>query len=143
MKINYMRLASLSLVAGGVVMLSGCIVEPRGRVVARPYYAPPPPPVVYNPPPPYAPAVVVEPAYVPESYVWDGYEYVGFVNGGYFYLGPGNIWLACEPFRLERFHGWERLHPNWRAIAIRNDRYRADAHGRIHPRDVRRRDEGR
>ena len=51
---------------------------------------------------------------VPDSYAWDGYEYVGLVGDQYYYLGPGNVWLFCEPFRLERFHGWERGHADWR-----------------------------
>jgi hypothetical protein len=71
---------------------------------------------------------------VPDSYVWDGYEYVGFVGDRYYYLGPGNVWLFCEPFRLERFHGWERGHADWRDHAIRNDRYRTDRNGHVQSR---------
>ena len=58
---------------------------------------------------------------VPPSYVWDGAEYVGFVGGQYMYLGPGGGWLVCDNFRLERFHGWERGHPDWRRTAVRNE----------------------
>jgi hypothetical protein len=58
---------------------------------------------------------------VPPSYVWDGVEYVGFVGGQYMYLGPGGAWLVCDSYRLERFHGWERGHPDWRRTAIRNE----------------------
>jgi hypothetical protein len=71
---------------------------------------------------------------VPDSYAWDGYEYVGFVGDQYYYLGPGNVWLFCEPFRLERFHGWERGHADWRDHAIRNDRYRTDRNGHVQSR---------
>ena len=71
---------------------------------------------------------------VPDSYAWDGYEYVGFVGDQYYYLGPGHVWLFCEPFRLERFHGWERGHADWRSHAIRNDRYRTDRNGHVQPR---------
>jgi hypothetical protein len=70
---------------------------------------------------------------VPDNYVWDGVEFVGVVGGAYFYLGPGNVWLACGPDRLERFHGWERYHADWRDHAIRNDRFRTDAHGHVQP----------
>jgi len=58
---------------------------------------------------------------VPPAYVWDGVEYVGFVGGQYMYLGPGGGWLVCDSFRLERFHGWERGHPDWRRTAVRNE----------------------
>ncbi len=70
---------------------------------------------------------------VPDSYVWDGVEFVGVVGGAYFYLGPGDVWLACDSVRLERFHGWERYHSDWRERAIRNDRFRRDAHGHVQP----------
>lgn len=70
---------------------------------------------------------------VPDSYVWDGVENVGVVGGAYFYLGPGDVWLACDPVRLERFRGWERYNPDWRDHAIRNDHFRKDAHGHVQP----------
>jgi hypothetical protein len=107
------------MAAGGLVWASGCVVEPSGRVVVGV-----PPPVVVEP----------GPVLVPDDYVWDGYEYVGVVGGVYFYLGPGNVWVRCEPWRLERFHGWEREHPDWHAHAIRNERYRTDSHGHYQPR---------
>ncbi len=71
------------------------------------------PPVVVAPP-----VVEVDPvgvSLVPETYVWDGFEFVGVVNGGYVYLGPGGVWINCEPWRLNRFHGWERGHGDWRS----------------------------
>jgi len=71
---------------------------------------------------------------IPESYVWDGVEFVGLVGDQYFYLGPGNVWLVAEPFRLERFHGWERDHRDWRDHATPNDRFRTDRNGHIQPR---------
>jgi hypothetical protein len=89
---------------------------------------PAPPPIVVAPPP-----VAVVP--VPDSYVWDGTEYVGVVNGQYFYLGPGNVWLAFGPDQFARFNGWERGHADWRTHAIRNDRYRGDAHMNARPMD--------
>ena len=99
------------------VLVSGCVVEPEGRPQAAVVVAPPPVTVV-----------------VPDDYVWDGYEYVGLAGGVYFYLGPGNVWLRCEPWRVERFHGWERGHPDWRAHAIRNEHYRNDSRGHYQPR---------
>ena len=120
--------------------MSGCVVRARGRVRVEPVVVAAPAPVVIAPGP-----EVVEPAMIPDNYVWDGVEYVGVVGGQYFYLGPGNIWLVCEPFRLERFHGWERYHRDWRLHAIRNDRFRNDRYGHAHPRrgepERRRRDE--
>jgi hypothetical protein len=74
------------------------------------------PPAVYAPPPP-AVGVTIG---VPDSYVWDGVEFVGVVGGQYMYLGPGGNWLVCDRFRLDRFRGWERGHPDWRRTAIRN-----------------------
>lgn len=128
-------------------MVAGCVVEPNGRVTlglpviapAPVVYAPAPAPVVYAPAPAPvmvapAPEVVVAPAMVPEAYVWDGYEYVGVVGNQYYYLGPGNVWLVAEPFRLERFHGWERGHADWRTHAIRNEQYRTDRNGHVQPR---------
>jgi hypothetical protein len=129
MRTKWIRTASLSLATGGLILASGCVVEPNGRVVFAPPVVVAPAPVVVAPAPP-PPEVVM----VPDSYAWDGYEYVGFVGDQYCYLGPGNVWLVCEPFRLERFHGWERGHPDWREHAIRNDRFRTDRHGHVQPR---------
>ena len=77
---------------------------------------------------PAPPAVTVE-ATVPDTYVWDGNEYVGVVGTQYFYLGVGDVWLPFDSVRVARFHDWERLHADWRDHAIRNDLYRHDAHG--------------
>lgn len=138
-----LRLGGVSMAAGGLLLVAGCVVQPDGRVAFEPIvvapqpavvYAAPPPPVYVAPPPVYvepAPAVVVG---VPDSYVWDGVEYVGVVGDQYYYLGSGNVWIVAEPWRIDRFHGWERGHPDWRGHATRNDRYRADAHGRVQPR---------
>jgi hypothetical protein len=81
---------------------TGCTVS----VTPAPVYAPPPQAVVT--------------IGMPDSYVWDGVEFVGVVGGQYMYLGPGGAWLVCDSFRLARFHGWERGHPDWRRTAIRN-----------------------
>ena len=117
------------------MLVSGCVVEPNGQLAFQPFVVVAPPPVYVAPRPMYvAPQLVVEePVMIPESYVWDGVEFVGLVGDQYFYLGPGNVWLVAEPFRLERFHGWERDHRDWRDHATRNDIYRKDAHGQNHP----------
>lgn len=109
-------------------MLSGCVVQPNGQVGLMV------PTVAFAPAVVVAPPVVVEPVMVPEAYTWDGVEYVGLVGDQYFYLGAGNVWLVAGPDRLERFHGWERGHPDWRNHATRNDRFRKDAHGHAQPR---------
>ena len=85
-------------------------------------------PVIVVAPVVRAPVVTVNVG-VPDEYVWDGYEYVGLVGGHYYYLGPDHVWLTFDGPRLERFHGWERGHADWRLHAIRNDQYRRDAHG--------------
>jgi len=109
------------MAAGGLVLVSGCVVEPNGQVAFQPLVVAAPAPVVYAP------------VMVPDTYVWDGFENVGFVGGVYLYLGPGNVWVNLPPDRLVFFHGWERDHPDWRNHAIRNDRFRNDAHGHEQP----------
>lgn len=128
MKTKYLSLSLFSLAAGGLVLVSGCAVTPDGRVYFQPVVVAAPPPVVVAPAP--APVVVG----VPDDYVWDGYEYVGLVGDQYYYLGPGGVWLVAEPWRVNRFHVWVGGHPDWRGHAIRNDRYRRDAHGHVQER---------
>ena len=128
MKTKCLRLCGVSMAAGGLFLVAGCVVQPDGRVAFEPIVIAPAPVVYAAPPPVYvAPAPVV--VGVPDSYVWDGVEFVGLVGDQYYYLGPGNVWLVCEPWRIDRFHGWERGHPDWRNHATRNDNYRRDAHG--------------
>ena len=144
MKTKCLRACILSMAAGGLVLVSGCAVDSNGHMVFVPpaiqVVAPAPvvvaPPVVEVAPPvvEVAPPVIEATVTVPDTYVWDGYENVGIVNGQYYYLGPDNVWLIADRDRLERFHGWERGHPDWRDHAIRNDRFRRDAHGREQPR---------
>ncbi len=95
-------LSSLLLIMS-LFLMTSCVITPGYVGFTSP--------VVVGPP---TVEVGVGVAVVPETYVWDGFEYVGVVGGGYVYLGPGGVWLACEPWRLERFHGWERGHPDWR-----------------------------
>jgi hypothetical protein len=121
-----MRACILSLAAGG--LLSGCVVEPNGQVAFQPFVVVAPQPVYVAPQP-----MVEEPVMVPDSYVWDGYENVGLVGGQYFYLGVGNAWLVADPFRVDRFHGWERGHLDWRDHAVRNDHFRTDRNGHVQP----------
>jgi hypothetical protein len=128
-KTKYLPACLLALAAaGGLALLSGCVVRPDGRVyVGFPVVTVAP--VVVT-----GPSVAVEPVMVPESYTWDGVEYVGLVGDQYYYLGPGNVWLVAGPDRLAFFHGWERGHPDWRNHATRNDRFRRDARGHEQPR---------
>jgi hypothetical protein len=112
----------ITLAAGGLALVSGCVVQPNGAVG------------LYVPIVTFGPPVVVAPVMVPAAYTWDGVEYVGLVGDQYFYLGPGNLWLLAGPDRLERFHGWERGHPDWRNHATRNERFRKDSHGHVQPR---------
>jgi len=92
------------------------------------YFAVPPPPTIVISPP----AVTVTVG-VPDTYVWDGTEYVGMIGDQYYYLGPGNAWIVCDPVHLDRFHGYMRVHPDWRAHATANVHYRNDAHGHYQP----------
>jgi len=102
-------------IVGAIVALTltGCVATwtPGGVVVSGP------PPLVIEPP-----IVEVSPVGVavgvPDEYTWDGYEYVGIVGGQYVYLGPVGVWGVCEPWRLDRFHGWERGHSDWRSHAF-------------------------
>jgi len=132
---QYLPACILAMAIGGIALVSGCVVQPNGHaelflptIALEPAVVVAPPTVVVAPP-----AVVVEPVMVPEAYTWDGVEYVGLVGDQYFYLGPGQVWLAAGPDRLERFHGWERGHSDWRNHATRNDRFRKDAHGHVQP----------
>jgi len=95
----------------------------------------PPPVVVAAPAPPPAPVVVEQP--VPDSYVWDGTEYVGVVGTSYFYLGPNHVWLAFDPVHEERFHAWERDHHDWREHTIHNESFRGHEAPAPHRDDVR------
>lgn len=117
MKTKYLRACLLLMAAGGLVLVSGCVVTPYGGVAV---YAP-------------APAVAVDVG-VPDDYVWDGYEYVGVIGAQYYYLGPGNVWIVCDPVRVARFHDYVGIHPDWRVHATVNINYRNDSHGHYQPR---------
>jgi hypothetical protein len=96
---------------------------PAPIVVAQ---APAPAQVVVAAPAPVPATVVVQQpvTYYPEYYTWDGFEYVGVIGGNYFYLGAGNMWISCEPWRAHRFHEWEHYHQDWHRRAIHNEHYR-------------------
>lgn len=126
MKTKYAAALVLSLATAGLALTSGCVVEPNGSLAFQPMVVEVQPPVVYAP--------VAEPVMVPDEYVWDGYENVGFVGGQYYYLGAGNVWIVADPYRLDRFHGWENGHRDWRDHATRNDHFRRDSHGHEQPR---------
>ena len=61
--------------------------------------------------------------YIPESYIWDGNEYVGWVGDRYVYYN-GNRWYACGPEQMARFHEYGRSHPDWRSRSYRYERDR-------------------
>ena len=119
-------------------------------LMAQPVAPPPPapaarpplsaPPATAQAPPAVVPAPGAMPASgvsintgVPDSYVWDGQEYVGVIGDQYYYLAPGNVWMPISSDRMIRFHDWEREHHDWREHMIRNERYRLDAQGKRHP----------
>ena len=91
---------------------------------------PPPPAVTVQVPAPAPPMVQIG---VPDSYVWDGYEYVGVVGDQFYYLGPNRVWLTLDPMRLDRWRHWEIRHADWRDHAIVNRHYRRDMQGHDHP----------
>lgn len=114
----------IPLAIAGIAVAAVCLARP-GIILT-------PPTVVVSAPPPVA--VSPEPVVVvPDSYVWDGYEYVGVVDGQYYYLGPGNVWIVMDPMRLHRFDIWAGHHPDWRARATHNVRYRSGSAYHPHP----------
>ncbi|MGA2245301.1 MAG: hypothetical protein ABSH48_09895 [Verrucomicrobiota bacterium] len=129
------RMISLSTAAAGLAFVSGCAVDQNGHLaLVVPTVVVAPPVVVAPAPVVVAEAPVVEVAMVPETYVEVDGEFVGVVGDQYFYLGPGGLWLVCDSVRMEHFRSWERDHRDWREHAIRNDRFRKDAHGHEAPR---------
>lgn len=49
----------------------------------------------------------------PSNAVWDGSDYVGQVNGQYYYLGPNNTWMPMDAAHQQRFEEWQQSYPNW------------------------------
>lgn len=69
----------------------------------------------YNEPlPPPGVAVV---GFVPDYCFWDGFEYVGWYGGAFYYRGFGGDWFPCDPVRRRRAHVWVSEHPHWRTQA--------------------------
>src|ERR1700739_1720518 len=110
MKTNFKSVISLAVIAFAVSLTNYCTaaVNVSPKVVVTP-------------------ARAVPQVAVPGSYVWDGRQYVGMAGNQYYYVGPGNAWVRMDPARMNYFRGWARAHPNWRAHAIRNTRYRTMA----------------
>ena len=85
-----------------------------------------------QPEPPQQPALVQPDTLIPNYYVWDGHEYIGWVGDKqyifqersdkymYWRLGGwrGNEWVACDQTVLERFQTWAKNHPQWREDSI-------------------------
>jgi hypothetical protein len=92
---KYVWLVLLALIA---VSVSGCAVR-FGRQQ----------PVVVVPP--QAPVTV----FVPDYYIWDGAEYIGWCGtyNRYVYWGATG-WLVCSPEVTLRFDRWMSHYPTWR-----------------------------
>ena len=67
------------------------------------------------PPPPPGVAVV---GFAPDYCFWDGYEYAGWYGGEYYYWGPRQVWVVCDPVRSQRVNVWVKTHPDWRARTV-------------------------
>jgi hypothetical protein len=116
MKINYKHM--LSLATAGVVCGMALPSAAGPNVIITP---PAPPTVVITAPAPPPPTTVMV---VPDTYIWDGDEYVGVVGDQYYYLGPNSIWIVMDPVRLHRFQGYMHDHPDWRGHMVKNEKYR-------------------
>jgi hypothetical protein len=128
MKINYKHI--LSLITAGIAcgMALPCAAGPTVIITA-----PAPPTVVITAPapPPVTPVVVV-----PDTYIYDGDEYVGVVGGQYYYLGPGGAWVVMDPVRVHRFQVYVHDHPDWHGHMVHNVKYRGVEHVPAHAQPV-------
>lgn len=129
--IERMKTTKIIVIAMSVSSLAALPLMAGPSITVQVGAPPPPPPVVVVQTPP--PVVTVEVG-VPDTYVWDGVEYVGVVGGQYYYLGPGNVWLVLDAPRMARWHDWENAHADWRVHATANVSFRTDAQGHVHPR---------
>lgn len=91
-----------------LALANPCIAQPATVASARP------PAIPRNSPQALA---------VPQTYVWDGFEFVGRVGSQYYYIGPNNTWMVLDGVRLRRFQRWQKADPNWQQRQIRNTRY--------------------
>jgi len=82
------------------------------------------------PPPPPGVAVV---GFAPDYCFWDGYEYVGWYGGGYYYWGPRQVWVVCDPVRLQRINVWVAAHPESRVAAAPTVQHPMTVDRRSHP----------
>lgn len=126
--INSNRIALALCGVAAVTLMSGCVVGGYGGVAVE------------------APTPAATVVMYPDHYVWDGYEYIGIIGSHYYYWGPHRLWIPCEPFRVQRFHQWERHHPDWQRHATRNEDFGPPNRGNEHFRSPNRgneRDRGR
>jgi hypothetical protein len=133
MKANLLHKYILSGAAVGLVSALALPCMAGSAIIITP---PAPPTVVISAPAPPVPVIVAPPtvAIVPDDYYYDGTEYVGVVDGQYYYLGPGNAWVVMDPVRLHRFNVWIGAHPDWRTHYVtHNVKYRGTpAHSPAH-----------
>jgi len=98
MKTRIGHIGSLSMVAGGLVLVSGCQITLTPGTV----WVPPSQPVQ-------------ETVMVPETYVEVDGVNVGII-GGQYYILSGGVWIVDRE-HYAYYHGWFRDHPGyWRAI---------------------------
>jgi hypothetical protein len=60
-----------------------------------------------------SPPPVAVVTYPPPYYFWDGYEYAAWFGDGYYWWGPGGVWIICDPVRVQRVTVWVNAHPEW------------------------------
>jgi hypothetical protein len=60
------------------------------------------------------PSVAVETGFMVDDCFWDGFEYVGWYGDHYYYWGPNQAWIICDPVRVGRVNVWVQTHPDWR-----------------------------
>lgn len=116
MKRNYkyiLPIAALGMVGGSV-----CFAGGPGAGTMPPITEPP-----SSQPSTEPSTVVAQQTAVPDKYVWDGYENVGFVNNQAYYLGPGNVWMPLDATRQAHFNDWLRMNPDWQSHAVKNVQY--------------------
>jgi hypothetical protein len=112
MKIRYIRNLTLSTCC--LVLLSGCVITPGSYPVQ------------------YGADTQGWGGYQPETYIWDGFEYIGIVGDQYVYLAPGNVWMIAEPYRMSRINRYRDSHPDWREHSTRNTHFRDEHIGSDH-----------
>lgn len=112
MKANYKHI--LPIAALGLVMGSPCFAGGPGAGTM---------PVIREPQSEQPVMAAAPQAAVPDKYVWDGQQNVGFVNGKAYYLGPGNVWMPMSTDQQRHFDDWLRMNPDWQSHAVKNIKY--------------------